>query len=215
MQYAMFLVLKDIRNKSLEDLLDILTKRLASDPETFATRDRFRLHGANRGQVHRTLARITAFLECDTDIRVAERFKEYLNRQGRDGYEVEHIWANHPEDHKAEFPNASDFLESRNRIGGLLLLPKEFNASYGDLPYEDFAGKEGKYSKYFGQNLLAKSLNHQCYANHPRLLSLRNSGLPFREHRVFNKADLEERSVLYRKIAERIWDPTRLASAAT
>jgi hypothetical protein len=47
----------------------------------------------------------------------------------------------------------SDFQEHRNRIGGLLLLPKSFNASYGDLPYAE------KREHYFGQNLLAKSLH--------------------------------------------------------
>ncbi|MBK7760321.1 MAG: DUF1524 domain-containing protein, partial [Deltaproteobacteria bacterium] len=49
------------------------------------------------------------------------------------GYEVEHIWANRPERHSDEFPQSSDFQDVRNHIGGLLLLPKSFNASYGDM----------------------------------------------------------------------------------
>lgn len=45
-------------------------------------------------------------------------------------YEIEHIWADHPQRHTNEFSHPSDLAEHRNRIGGLLLLPKSFNASY-------------------------------------------------------------------------------------
>jgi hypothetical protein len=44
-------------------------------------------------------------------------------------YEVEHVWADHLEQHTDEFQHPADFAEHRNRIGGLLLLPKSFNAS--------------------------------------------------------------------------------------
>ena len=55
-----------------------------------------------------------------------------------------------------EFAHSSEFAEYRNHIGGLLLLPKSFNASYGDLPY---AEKRGHYRS---QNLLACSLPRAC-----------------------------------------------------
>ena len=75
--------------------------------------------------------RMTDYVE--TQLRQASRYAEYAQR-GKKGYEIEHIWANHPERHTDEFAHPSDFQEYRNRIGGLLLLPKSFNASYGDLP---------------------------------------------------------------------------------
>jgi hypothetical protein len=56
---------------------------------------------------------------------------------GRKDYEIEHIWADHPELDTDEFSHPSEFREYRYRIGGLLLLPKSFNASYGDLPYAE------------------------------------------------------------------------------
>ena len=46
-------------------------------------------------------------------------------------------------------------------IGDLLLLPKSFNSSYNDKPYDV------KLPHYFGQNLLAKSLNPQAYSHNP------------------------------------------------
>ena len=109
--------------------------------------------------------------------------------EGKNRYEIEHIWADHPERHTDEFSHPADFAEYRNRIGGLLLLPKSFNASYGDLPYAE------KLPHYNGQNLLARSLHPQCYEHNPGFLRFKEqSGLPFAPHAEFKKADLEARS---------------------
>jgi hypothetical protein len=127
----------------------------ANGSETFAPNgrnDRFGLHGMNGPQIHRLLARMTDYVE--TSSGQASRYAEYAQR-GRKGYEIEQIWVDHPERHADEFTHASEFQEYRNRMGGLLLLPKSFNASYGDLPY---AEKREHYAGH-GQNLLARSLH--------------------------------------------------------
>ena len=136
MQYNMFqLVILKIRSKSAKELAEILTKRLVAEDENFASNDRFSLHGMNGRQIHRMLARMTDYIEMSAG--QASRYSEYIQRSGKNGYEVEHIWANHPERHEDEFAHPNDFTEYRNRIGGLLLLPKSFNASYGDKTYAD------------------------------------------------------------------------------
>ena len=56
MQYAMFNVMKDIRNKTLTKLADILTKKLNEEEVTFAKNDRLRLHQQNRYYIHHLLA---------------------------------------------------------------------------------------------------------------------------------------------------------------
>jgi len=137
------------------------------------------------------------------------RYLDYVS-EGKTRYEVEHIWADHAERHTAEFSHHADFAEHRNRIGGLLLLPKSFNASYGDLTYAD------KLPHYNTQNLLARSLHAQCYDHNPGFLRFKEqSGLPFAAMPEFNKADLENRSQLYRQIAERIWNPADLLKGVT
>jgi hypothetical protein len=129
---------------------------------------------------------------------------------GKKRYEIEHIWANHPERHKDEFSHPSDFATMRNRIGGLLLLPKSFNASYGDLPYEE------KLPHYHGQNLLARSLHPTCYENNPGFLKfIAETGLSFRPMETFRSAELEERCNLCLNLAERIWNPELLMEVAT
>ena len=184
MQYAMFLVMRDVRGRSATELAAMLKDRL--DPETapdFAANGAFRLHGMNGRQIHRLLARMTDYVE--TRSGQASRYAEY------------------------EFGHPSEFQEYRNRIGGLLLLPKSFNASYGDLPY---AEKRGHYA---GQNLFARSLHESAYDHNPGFKRfIEGSGLRFGAHGEFNKADLDARQALYQQLAERIWSPERLAQEA-
>jgi hypothetical protein len=204
MQYNMFqLVILSIRGKPAPELASLLTQRLAAEEETFATNDRFRLHGTNGRQIHRLLARMTDYIE--TQSGQAPRYAEYIQRSGKNGYEVEHIWANHADQHDDEFEHPTDFAEYRNRIGGLLLLPKSFNASYGDKPYSV------KREHYFGQNLLAQSLHEKAYDHNPGFQRFcEQSRIPFVAHADFKKADLDARQDLYRTIAERIWSPANL-----
>ncbi len=206
MQYAMFLVMREIRHRGSDELAAGLRARLDADSETFAANDRFHLTQMNGRKVHRLLARLAAYVEAGSGI--ASHYDEYAQR-GRAGFEIEHIWADHPERHADEFPQPSEFEEYRNRIGGLLLLPKSFNASYGDLPYA------AKRDHYLSQNLLARSLHPQTYERNPGFLRfIAASGLPFRPHPEFRKTDLDARQGLYLAIAEQIWSPERLAEEA-
>ncbi len=207
MQYNMFqLVILQIRGKSATELAGILADRLKAEEETFDSNERFQLHGMNGPQVHRLLARMTDYVETASGRR--SRYAEYIQR-GRNGYEIEHVWANHPERHEDEFSHPTDFAEYRNRIGGLLLLPKSFNTSYGDLPYQE------KLVHYYGQNLLAQSLHEKAYTHDPGFRRfIEETGLPFRPHSEFKKADMDARQALYQALAERIWNPDNLLREA-
>ena len=202
MQYAMFVVMRDIRGLAADALAERLHQFLSKESETFASNDRLRMHQQNRRALHRILARLTDYVETQSD--QSSRYLEYVS-EGRARYEVEHIWADRPERHTAEFSHPADFAEHRHRIGGLLLLPKGFNASYGDLSYT------AKLPHYNTQNLLARSLHPQCYEHNPGFLRFKDqSGLPFVAHKEFNSAELEKRGELYRQIAKRIWNPDDL-----
>jgi hypothetical protein len=206
MQYAMFIIMRDIRGMATDELSDILRQRLDAETETFLSNERFRLHGMNGRQIHRLLARMTDFVE--TRSGMPSHYVDYAKRGGKGGFEIEHVWADHPERHDDEFAHPSEFAEYRNRIGDLLLLPKSFNASYGDMPYEQ------KLVHYDSQNLLARSLNRIAYDHNPGFRHfIQQSGLPFRAHEAFRKADLDARQELYRQLAEHIWSPARLDQA--
>lgn len=204
MQYAMFIVMRDIRGLDVDALAHQLHTFLKTEQETFASNERLHLHQQNRYALHRILARLTDYVEVKSG--QPSRYLDYVS-EGKTRYEVEHIWANHPERHTDEFSHPVDFREHRNRIGGLLLLPKSFNASYGDLTYEQ------KLPHYNSQNLLARSLHQQCYQHNPGFIRfMQETGLPFEPMESFKKADLEARSDLYRQIAEQIWNPDDLVA---
>jgi len=207
--------MRDIRGKSPADLAIMLRERLEVDTETFASNDRFRLHGTNGRQIHRVLARMTDYVE--TRSGQASRYTEYV-QGGNKGYEIEHIWANHADRHSAEFTHPSEFQEYRNRIGDLLLLPKSFNASYGDLTYRGTAERpdDDKREHYLGHNLLARSLHEQAYDHNPGFLRfIQESGIPFRAHPEFKKTDLDLRQTLYQRLAETIWNTDCLVQEAS
>ena len=202
MQYAMFVVMRDTRGLAPEPLARKLREILAKEEETFASNERLRVHQQNRYALHRLLARLTDHVE--TQSGQPSHYLDYVS-DGRGRYEVEHIWADHADQHTDEFNHPADFVEHRNRIGGLLLLPRSFNASYSDLSYEE------KLPHYNTQNLLARSLHPQCYEHNPGFLRfVQDSGLPFKPHSRFRAADLNERGSLYRQLAMRIWNPDNL-----
>ena len=88
-------------------------------------------------------------------------------------------------------------------------MPKSFNASFGDMPYEQ------KLAHYNAQNPLVRSLHQLAYSNNPNFGYMREKyGLPFKPYpESFNKSDLKERQDLYWKLAEVVWDPARIGLA--
>jgi len=203
LQYAMFKDMLDLRGCTAKKIAELLTGKLLEDKEDFSNNQDFALHGQNRVHIHRILARITDFVERGSGNE--SRYESYIKRSGPNRYEVEHIWANHPERHKTDFEHPSVFLEYRNRIGGLLLLPKKFNSSFGDLPYVK------KYKHYLKHNLLAQSLHPLCYERNPGFLKfVKDNNLPFKPYEVFEKENFDERQQLFLKLADLVWNPDRL-----
>ena len=198
-RYTMFSMIKEIRDKSVPDLAEILKSKINDFEENLEGVMDFGLHQQNKRRVRFLLARITSHIErkCGTQ----NNFEDYVSRDISKPFEIEHVWANKFEEHRDEFGQERDFEDFRNRIGALILLPKGFNQSYGDMPYEE------KLPHYYGQNMLAKTLSPQCYDNNPSFTDyVRTSKLPFRAHEHFKKSDLLERQRLYQKICEEIWD---------
>lgn len=61
---------------------------------------------------------------------------------------------------------------------------------------------------YFGENMLAKSLNEKCYRNHPHFLKyIKNNNLDFKPCKKFTADSIEERQGVYKNLAFEIWDP--------
>ncbi len=207
LEETLFGPMKAMRDMDVQGLQKFLGDYLSSMEETFDGMTEggdgpFRLTQKNKKHVSYLLARMTAWIEEQSQINTD--FLTYTDGPGR-SFEIEHIWANNYERHTQEFPSAADFQDHRNYFAGLVLLPRGTNQSYGDMSYEE------KVEHYPKENLLAASLHPKTYENNPNFTNFVNrSGLPFKPHTRFKRADLLERQELYRQICEQIWNPDRL-----
>ena len=193
----MFTLMRSIRDKNTDELTELLYEKLTGDNVTFAHNNWYGLQSSSRPKVRLILARITDYMEIQSG--QDSLYHEYVK------YDVEHVWANHPELHEEEFSHEYEFNEYRNRIGGLLLLPPKRNKALSDLSYEE------KLEQYLDENLLAQSLHERTYERNRRFRKfIQSSRLSFRPCSNFKKADLDDRQKLYQQLAKRIWNPERL-----
>jgi uncharacterized protein with ParB-like and HNH nuclease domain len=201
--YKVFTVMKEIRDLDVAVLAETLKAEVASWPETFDAVAGFALHSQNRRYIQYLLARITSYIEREAGLD--DNFVRYIAYP----VQVEHIWSSDAFGQYAEdFENDDEFQKQRQYFGGLLLLPANFNQSYGAAPYNE------KLEHYFGQNLLVKSLHPRCYERNPGFTKfVAESGLPFKPHDEFRLADFRERQELYRCLCEEVWNPDRLLDA--
>ncbi|MDE2634957.1 MAG: DUF262 domain-containing protein [Chloroflexota bacterium] len=207
--YRMFVLAKRIRDKDVVALRDCLLDELAKMGDTFAGitgegqwGQPYALNNFTGRSIKYLLARMTTWVEQQCGMTTT--FETYARPQGKP-FEIEHIWADSFDKHIDEFSHEIDFQRQRNFFGGLVLLPRGDNQSYKDMPYEE------KFEHYPKQNLLTASLHPLTYKNNPNFTNfVKRSGLPFKPHPQFKRADLMQRQELYRQICEQIWSPDRL-----
>lgn len=186
MEAPIYQLCKEIRDSTVDGIME----KLKSDPLSSPALN-------NPPILNQQIkARLKVMLSLITEIVARESGEpDYL--LNKPDMEVEHIWSNHYDEHSDEFATEVDFANARNTIGDLLVLPKSFNASYNDDPYET------KVVQYFSQNILAQSLNAKKYENNPGFTKFtKESGLNFKSYEHFKKDQITERTDLYRSILE-------------
>lgn len=204
-KYTIFNLTKELRGRDTDSLSKYLREQLDEQEEGFASQPRFRLHNQNRRQVRHILARLTHWV--DTKCGLPSKFEDLVSKGRARPFEIEHVWADHFDRFKDWFKHPSEFEIERNNLGGLLLLQRGVNQSIGDATYED---KRDVYISN-SENLLARSLHPLAYQNLPSFQSLLDqTGLPFRAHDSFGPEEQDDRLKLYIRIAEWIWNPSRL-----
>ncbi len=191
MEAPVYQFCKQIRDKSLDEIKEILDTDPLDCPDLDKT-----IPILNQ-QIR---PRFKVMLSLITEI-VARESNEPDYLLNKLDMEVEHIWSNHPEEHLDEVTEM-EFANVRNTIGDLLVLPKQFNASYNDDPYED------KVQHYYSQNILAQTLNAKKYENNPGFVAFKNrSGIPFRSYEKFTKDSIADRVELYKTILRWEFEP--------
>jgi uncharacterized protein with ParB-like and HNH nuclease domain len=198
-RYTMYNLVKEIRDMDVKSLANLLKRKASEIDEGLEGMKNLILHGQNKRFIKFLLARITRYIEKESG--VPSNYKDYVDRNIKKPFEIEHVWADKFEEHKDEFDQRDEFEECRNSIGALILVQRGFNQAYNDLPYRK------KLPYYLEQNLLAKSLHPQTYEKNPNFSTfIKESGLNFKPHPEFKKEDILLRQKLYQSICEKIWN---------
>ena len=201
LSHSVLSLAREIRDLDQVRLAERLGHELATQPAGFGGLAGYGLRHGNRAKTKYLLSRMTAWLQVMVDPNPKGPSQAEALRQLW-AHEIEHVWANRA-DYQPQVA-ARRFQAVRNRFGGLVLLPRDLNGSLGDAPYAD------KVKHYLPQNLLARSLHHQCYEANPRFLALiEKHTLPFRPYDVFDEAAIDQRQKLYRRLCELVWDPSQ------
>jgi uncharacterized protein with ParB-like and HNH nuclease domain len=209
--YSMFLLCRDIRRKPLADLVSILQKKLEDDDVTFAgnaARGRFgleelRLNQFSRRYIYHLLARVTEATEAGAGR--TESFDKLVNREAKNPFDIEHIWPENYTAVKKLFATESEFLEWRNHVSSLLLLPADVNRSLQAKPFEK------KREHYAKQNFYAASLDASSFQHQPQFLDYAaKNQLPFKPFECFTKSEQLARRELLAKLVGLVWSPQRL-----
>jgi hypothetical protein len=204
-KHGMFGLTRAIRGKSVAELSALLRARLDEDRVTFARNPDLTANQHNFYAVRHVLARITHWV--DIECGVHSHFEDYASSEKARPYEVEHIWPDHPERFRTWFGHDSEFERARNRIGGMVLLQRGTNQSLGDKAYEE---KRDAYVAQ-GESILTRSLHPLAYKNNPAFRAfIERTALPFQHHDAFDPQAQQQRQELYLRIAEWVWNPSRL-----
>lgn len=213
--YAMWLLCRDIRRKPLTELVNILSQKLAEDDVTFAgsaAKGRTGIQGLGLNQfsrryIYHLLARLTAATE--TGAGRTETFDKLVNREVKNPFDIEHIWAEDFEAVQTLFTSEQEFSEWRNHVASLLLLPADVNRSLQAKPFDQ---KRAHYAK---QNFYAASLDCSAYQHQPQFQQFAAAHqLPFKAFASFTKEEQMARRDLVAALVELVWSPQRLQEAA-
>lgn len=216
--YAMFLLCQEIRGLALPELVKVLKEKLAQDAEevSFAGSARkgrrgisdLRVNQFSRRYIYHLLARLTAYV--DKESGRPDPFPHLVDRSRNNPWDIEHIWPQDTSQYADQFDSEQEFLEARDHVAGLVLLPADVNRSYQDRPFEE------KAPHYAKQNLYAASLTESAYTHQPQFTGfVARSGLEFRPYESFGRAEQLERRELVESLVNRVWAPERLDGFAT
>jgi len=199
--------------QSVNDVKDVLAQSLADEDATLAEIEALRLRD-NASMVHYILARMTAWIDAGSER--GDLIGLYLGRKNeKRQFQIEHLLSKPRNAYGSSFDDEDEYQHWRSRLGALLLLDGPENAGFGA------ASLAEKINWYPTQNLLAASLSPAIkkrgfarFRKFAREQELHKLFIPYEEG-IPIKRLIEQRSRLYREIAERIWSPQRLGLIAT
>lgn len=197
-----FSTVKDVRRSTVSKLKSKLLARCRElkfnvDKEILG----FGLNNFSKKYIKHMLARVTSYIE--ESIKVSSNYTNYMNKDTKNPFEIEHIICDHYEWFASEYRDLEEFKEYRNRIGALLLLNKSINASLSDALYDE---KLRKYCSAEG-NIYTESLGKQAYSHNPKFKKfIAENSLSFAPCSEFGKKQITARGKLFAQLMRLVWN---------
>ena len=161
MQYAMFLVMRDIRGLAPEPLAHKLRETLDAENETFASNDRFRLHRRTATPIHRILARMTDYVETQSGL--PSRYLEYVS-EGKGRTRSSTSGPTTPSGTPTSSRTRPTSPSTATASAACCCCPRASTPATATCPTRRSCRTTTR------QNLLARSLHPQCYDHNPGFL---------------------------------------------
>lgn len=212
----LFELAKQVRNKSVADLISVLESnfdQLFKTPFCFSSFD-YRKSGTD--VILYFLARMADFLEQELALTNNVGFSAYVQRKKtNDTFDIEHLLPAQMSITQADlgvafdFTDEADYANGRNSFGGLILLSRGRNRS---LKAQPLSQKVGPYAT---EGVLDQSFTQSFYTNNPNAVqNLSRLSLSMAPVSAFNKAEIAVRSAFYDRLAGLIWRKSRFAEIA-
>lgn len=210
-----FSLSKIIRRKSVDDLINLLSHEMSNSEDKIDGIEGLTYKNTKKQDLLHLLARFADYLEEKIEQTNRVGFSMYVDRnKGSRTFDIEHVLPNKPSEVQEDLGSnydfsARDFQTERDRLGGLILLPRSRNRSMKDMLYND------KIARYSGDNILAQTLSESFYQNNPQVSAfMKSENVDLKHIEIFNKKSIEDRTSLYKTIAHKIWNVSTMKAMA-
>lgn len=201
-----FTLTKAVRGKTPTELLEFVRTEWARHDPQLSQLPMLSYWNADKSDLLFLLARIACHLEDQFAFTNKTGFTTFWQRdRGRKTFDIEHLLkasydpAAMPPTHG--FIDSKEYLDQRNLLGALVLLPRSRNRSLKDKAYTE------KLAAYATENVLTQTLCAALYASNPNVAGYvaANPGVGLNAVADFEKADIANRGATYAAIAQLIW----------
>lgn len=195
LRYTIYSLVKEVRNKSLSELKEILRDRILSSKESINEIDKFFYHNGNRKFIHYLFARITHYIENEIYLNKVEMNDLMAARKYNRFVLTPIIWDYNS--YKNEFENEEAYYSNEKKLGNFLLIPNPISIEF--TPNK----KLSKVNLLKNELNLSKSLTNNYYNKHSQDDFLIKKG--FQSFTSF-KDGIDNRTSSINEIIKEIWN---------
>lgn len=195
LRYIIYTLVKEIRNKDLTELRNILKDKLLSGKDNFDELEKFNIHNVNRKFLHYLLARINFYINNDVYGQKIT-FGDLMAPRRQNRYVVHQIIENYI-NYADTFENEDYFNHFKSKLGNIILIPNPINNEFSDKI------STNRFNKLRKDLILNQSLLSSFYKNWSENDYLSNKGLvPFGDV----KESIDNRTFVLNQIIRDIWN---------